>query len=86
MNVSRIVVAVARAVIGVIVVRANSRVVIVSGRCPVMTVRSVDVAPVVAVRQRVNAHVIVRVEGDVRNIVAGVTDEDVIARFHNVEI
>ena len=85
-NVSRIVVAVARTIIGVVVVRANARVVVVSGRRPVMAVRTVDVAPVVAVRQRVNAHVVVGIKGDVRHIVAGVTDEHVIARLYNVEI
>ena len=78
-NVSRIVVAVAGSVIGVVVVRTDARVVVVSRRSPVMAVWPIDVAPVVAIGQRVNAHVVVGVEGDVRNVIAGVADEHIIA-------
>ena len=51
-----------------------------------MSVRAIDVAPAVSNGERMFAHIIVCIEGDVRNIVAGVTDENISAAVNDIEI
>ena len=51
-----------------------------------VTVRTVNVAPVVAIRQRMHAHVIIRIKRDARNIVARVTNEHVVSGIDNEEV
>ncbi len=60
-----IVVAVMGTIVGIVAVAANSGVVIVSGSSPMVTVRTVDVAPAVSIRKGMFTHVIIRIERDV---------------------
>lgn len=82
----RIIIGVPRTIVCVVVVRADTRVVIISRRCPVMAVRPLNVAPTVPHIERMLAHIIVGVEVDVRNIVARIADEHIAAVVDDIEV
>jgi len=51
-----------------------------------MVVRAADVAPIIANRKRMNAHVAIRIEAGIGDVVVGIPYEDVAAAVHDVEI
>ncbi len=77
MRVIRIIVRIIRTVIRVIIVGAYPRIVIISAGSPMVPVRSVDITPSVARRQRVNAHVIICIEIDIRYVITRIADEHI---------
>ena len=81
-----LIVAVVLAIVGIIAVGTNARVVIVTGCSPMMSVRPIDVAPVIAEGQGVNTHVIVGIEIDVADVIRRVTYENITTAVDNIEI
>ena len=62
MRVAWIVVTVPRTIICIIVVRTYARVVIIPACGPMMSMRTVDVAPLISNRKGVNSHVIIGIK------------------------
>lgn len=85
-NVIRTIVAIISTIVRVVIVGTYARVVIITRSGPVMSVRPVDVAPVIAKGQRVNAHVIVSIETYAGHIVGGIADENITTVVNDIEI
>jgi hypothetical protein len=65
MSTAGIIVAITVTVVCVIVIRTYACVVIVPRSSPVMTMRSLNVAPVISIGQRMNVHVIIGIKRNV---------------------
>jgi hypothetical protein len=85
-SVMGIVVAVAGTIVRIIVVRTYTRIVVIPGSCPVMSVRPIDVAPVIPVGKGMNAHVVIGVEIDVGDVVARITNKHITTIVNDVKI
>ncbi len=85
-SVAGIVVAITCTVVGIVIIAADAGVVIIARSCPVMTVRTGDVAPVISMGKRMFPHVVVGVEGNRCYIIRRVANEIVMTIFDDKEI
>lgn len=83
---SRIIVRVPGTIIGVVIIRTDARIVVIPGCRPVMTMRSLNITPSVAHIERMLPHIIIRVEIDVRHVVARIADEHIASIVDHIEI
>ena len=82
----RIIVGIPGTIIGVVIIRTDSRIVVIPGSRPVMAMRSLNIAPTIAHIERMLPHIVIRVEIDVRHIVARVADEHITPIVNHIEI
>ena len=85
-NMPRIIVRIPRTVVRVVVVCPDARIVIISRCRPVMAVRPLNVTPSVAHIQRMLTHVVIRIEIDIRHVIARITDEHIAAVADDIEV
>ena len=86
MRTARIIIAVTRTIIRIVIIRTYTRIVVITRCCPVMTVGTLDITPVIPIRKRVNVHVIISIKIDVRHIITRITHKYISTIIDNIKI